>query len=237
MQKALTSAWPEPRKKLPPRSARLDPYQATASTKGDPLDAARAVFHAEGYAAAQVADIARRAGMAKPTLYARLGSKEQIYLHVVRREAEVFRQWVANAYERGSRLPLAELSQVGMEPLFRFAAERAEGFNLLFRGERTGDRPATPRREVVNSVTEQLTCLIKRREEVFASRSRLQRRRPRRRLRRRGPPGLCEHTIDRGGALNAVRHLAARFVENAFRNLDFDPWPRTWSRGLEMGHG
>ncbi|MEV5316027.1 hypothetical protein, partial [Streptomyces sp. NPDC052610] len=60
------------------------------------------------------------------------------------------------------------LSQAGMEPLLGFAAERAEGFNLLFRGERTGDhRPATPRREVVTGVTEQLTSLIKRREEVF----------------------------------------------------------------------
>ncbi|NJP90899.1 TetR/AcrR family transcriptional regulator [Nonomuraea sp. FMUSA5-5] len=185
----------------------------------DLLDAARTVFHTEGYAAAQIADIARRAGTTKPTLYARLGNKEQIYLSVVLREAEVFRKWVADAYERGSHLPLAELSQIGMEPLFRFAAERAEGFNLLFRGEKTGDMPATLRREVVNSVTEQLTSLIKRRQEAFGS-------------------GLgskadtlaaacvgvalqvCEHTIDHGGDLNAARHLAARFVENAFHNLD-----------------
>ncbi|MFD6115276.1 hypothetical protein ACWGQT_12790 [Streptomyces yangpuensis] len=27
VQKALTSAWPEPRKKLPPRATRLDPYK------------------------------------------------------------------------------------------------------------------------------------------------------------------------------------------------------------------
>ncbi|ROP44247.1 hypothetical protein [Streptomyces sp. PanSC9] len=27
VQKALTSAWPEPRKKLPPRPTRLDPYK------------------------------------------------------------------------------------------------------------------------------------------------------------------------------------------------------------------
>lgn len=187
----------------------------------DLLDAARAVFHAEGYAAAQVTDIATRAGTTKPTLYARLGNKEQIYLHVVRREAELFHQWVADAYERGSQLPLAELSKVGMEPLFRFAAERTEGFDLLFRGEKTGDQSATRKREVVNRVTEQLTTLIKRRAEVF------------------GPNlgsnadtlaaacvgvalQVCEHTIDRGGDLDAARRLAARFVENAFHNLDFD---------------
>ncbi|NED54196.1 TetR/AcrR family transcriptional regulator, partial [Micromonospora aurantiaca] len=107
--------------------------------EGDLLDAARAVFHAEGYAAAQVADIARRAGTTKPTLYARLGNKEQIYLHVVQREAGLFQEWVADAYAQGGSLPLAELAEVGMEPLFRFAAERAEGFSLLFRGDKTGD--------------------------------------------------------------------------------------------------
>ncbi|MHC5263522.1 TetR/AcrR family transcriptional regulator [Streptomyces sp. UC4497] len=189
--------------------------------EGQLLDAARAVFHAEGYTAAQVADIARRAGTTKPTLYARLGNKEQIYLHVVRREAEVFREWVVDAYERGSGLPLGELAEVGMEPLFRFATERAEGFNLLFRGEKTGDRPATLRREVVNGVTEQLTALITHRQEVF------------------GPDlgssasalaaacvgvalQVCEHTIDRDEDLKAAERLAARFVENAFHNLDFD---------------
>lgn len=187
----------------------------------DLLDAARAVFHGEGYAAAQVADIARRAGTTKPTLYARLGNKEQIYLHVVRREAEVFQEWVADAYEQGGRLPLAELAAVGMEPLFRFAAERAEGFDLLFRGDKTGDRPASLRREVVNGVTEQLTTLIKRRRREFGSDLGA------------GSDALaaacvgvalqvCEHAIDRGGDLEAARHLAARFVESAFRNLDFD---------------
>lgn len=183
------------------------------------LDAARAVFHAEGYASAQVADIARRAGTTKPTLYARLGNKEQIYLHVVRREAEVFAEWVAAAYDKGGPLPLAELAEAGMEPLFRFAAERAEGYDLLFRGDRTGDRPANLRREVVNGVTERLTDLIERRGRAF------------------GPEfgadadalaaacvgvalQVCEHAIDRGGDLEAARHLAARFVESAFRNLE-----------------
>ncbi|ONH50301.1 hypothetical protein CcI49_35820 [Frankia sp. CcI49] len=187
----------------------------------DLLDAARAVFHAEGYSSAQVADIARRAGTTKPTLYARLGNKEQIYLHVVRREATIFWDWVADAYEQGSSLPLTELAAVGTDPLFRFAAERAEGFDLLFRGDRTGDRPATLRKEVVNGVTQQLTALITRRQETF------------------GPSlganahtlaaacvgvtlQVCEHTIDHGGDLKAAQHLAARFIENAFRNLDFD---------------
>ncbi|SEB58030.1 TetR/AcrR family transcriptional regulator [Streptomyces melanosporofaciens] len=189
------------------------------------LDAARAVFHAEGYAAAQIADIARRAGTTKPTLYARLGNKEDIYLHVVRREAEIFRGWIADAYAHGSSLPLSELAQVGMDPLFRFAAERTEGFDLLFRGEKAGDQPGNLRREVLNNVTEQLTTLIKRRQKAFGADL--------------GAPSdalaaacvgvalqVCEHTIDQGGDLGAARHIAARFVENAFHNLDVNPRPR-----------
>jgi AcrR family transcriptional regulator len=107
------------------------------------LDAAREVFATEGYSAAEIADIARRAGTTKPTLYARLGNKEQIYLRVVQREADVFKTWIAGAYEQGTHLPLGRLAQIGMEPLFRFAAQRSEGFGLLFRGDMTGDRPAT----------------------------------------------------------------------------------------------
>ena len=142
-----------------PSSRRFDEAQL--------LDAARKVFHAEGYTAAQIADIARRAGTTKPTLYARLGNKEQIYLRVVQREADVFKHWIADAYEHGTELPLAQLAQTGMAPLFRFAAERTEGFDLLFRGDKTGERPASLRRDVVNGVTEQLTKLIERRQQAF----------------------------------------------------------------------
>jgi AcrR family transcriptional regulator len=67
------------------------------------LDAARAVFHADGFASAQVADIARGAGTTKPTLYARLGNKEQIYMQVLQRDAEV--SWVGRRL--GARKPFA----------------------------------------------------------------------------------------------------------------------------------
>ena len=189
--------------------------------EGHLLDAARHVFHTEGYTSAQVADIARRAGTTKPTLYARLGNKEQIYLRVVQREVEVFRGWVVDSYEQGGRLPLADLAEVGMEPLFRFATERAEGFDLLFRGDKTGDRSAVLRRELVNDITEQLTALINRRREAA------------------GPAlgegaallaaacvgvarQVCEHALDHGSDLKTAQRVAVRFVENAFRSLDLD---------------
>ncbi|MEU2249631.1 TetR/AcrR family transcriptional regulator [Streptomyces sp. NPDC019224] len=185
------------------------------------LDAARAVLHAVGYSAAQLTDIAQRAGTTRPTLYARLGSKEQIYRRVIKREADVFRAWIVEAYDQGADLSLTQLARMGMDPLFRLAAERSEGFGLLFLGDRTGDHPTSLRRQVLGAVTEQLACLIERRRESFGPAL--------------GPTAealaaacvgvaihVCEHAIDRGDDLEGARQLAARFVANAFHNLDFD---------------
>ncbi|MEU9949814.1 TetR/AcrR family transcriptional regulator [Streptomyces sp. NPDC047939] len=185
------------------------------------LDAARAVFHAAGYSAAQITDIARRAGTTRPTLYARLGSKEQIYRRVVEREADVFRAWIAEAYDQGADLSLMQLARMGMDPLFRLAAERSEGFDLLFLGDRTGDNPTSLRRRVLDAVAEQLAGLIERRRRPYGPAL--------------GPTAealaaacvgvavhVCEHAIDRGDDLEGARRLAAHFVANAFHNLDFD---------------
>lgn len=183
------------------------------------LDAARAVFHRDGYSNAQINEIAQRAATTKPTLYARLGNKQEIYLRVLQREVSIGRAWFAEAYERGVDLPLEHLAQIGMEPLFRFAAERSEGFDLLFRGEKSGDESASLRREAVDDVTRQLTALIERRQRSVG-----------------GPPlgviaegqaaacvgvalQVCLHALDHRHDLAAAQRLAARFVEAAMRGL------------------
>lgn len=183
------------------------------------LDAARDVFYADGFALAQVADIARAAGTTKPTLYARLGNKEQIYRLVVGREAELFRGQVADTYARGGDLPLAELAEFGMGPLFRLARDRPSGFHLLFRDDFAGTEVAAIRRGVVGDVTEQLAALIRHRQKgrggdlgVIAD------------LAAAACVGLarqvCERAIERGDDLGIAQRLAAQFVENAIRNLD-----------------
>jgi AcrR family transcriptional regulator len=183
------------------------------------LDAARTVFHADGYAQAQTAEIARLAGTSRPTLLARLGNKEQMYLRVVEREALTFQKWIADAYERGRAAPLPELADVGMRPIFAFATERTAGFDLLFRGDRTGERPALLRRDVIGGVTHQLTDLIEYRIETFGSAL--------------GPHvgtiasacigvavQVCEHALDRGDDMQQAQRIASAFVESAFRGLD-----------------
>jgi AcrR family transcriptional regulator len=188
------------------------------------LDAARLVFSRDGFAAAQIVDIARVAGTTKPTLYARIGNKGQLYLAVVRREADVFLERVVAAYTRGGDLPLGQLADIGMEPLFGFARERAEGFRVLFGGDSVDVETARVRREVIDGVIERLASLVRHRQEVFGEE----------------PDGtadlvaaacvglalqVCERATERDGDLVAAQHLAARFVENAIRHLDLESLP------------
>src|ERR1051326_8560060 len=50
------------------------------------LDAAVGVFSAAGYHAASMDDIAERAGISKPMVYAYLGTKEELFIACVHRE-------------------------------------------------------------------------------------------------------------------------------------------------------
>ena len=59
------------------------------------LDAACAVFAAQGFANTTMEAIASRAGTTKPTLYARFGAKDQLFARAVRREHELLNSWIA----------------------------------------------------------------------------------------------------------------------------------------------
>jgi AcrR family transcriptional regulator len=182
------------------------------------LDAAREVFHRDGDSAAQTSDIAERAGTTRPTLHSRIGNKEEIYLRVVEREAITFQWWIREAYQRGLTAPLPALADLGMEPIFRFAAERPQGYDLLFRGDRTADRSASVRQDVLDYVREQLTTLIEERQRTFGvslgdNVSALA----------AACIGValhvCENALDRGGDLADAHAFAASFVTGAARHF------------------
>lgn len=199
---------------VPPTRRRFDEDQL--------LDAAREVFHSDGYSAAQMSDIALRAGTTRPTLHSRLGNKEDIYLKVIQREALTFEWWITDAYQRAKSAPLDELADVGMKPIFAFAADRPHGFALLFRGDRTGELPASLRREVIAEVTRQLTGLIEERQNAFGTSFgdlasmlasacigvALQ---------------VCEHALEQGRDLAEAHRFAASFVAGAVRNFPAVP--------------
>src|SRR3954451_13792709 len=65
------------------------------------LDAATEVFAFEGYDRANMDTIAARAGATKPTLYARFGSKDDLFAAAVRREYALRKVALFEAYGAG----------------------------------------------------------------------------------------------------------------------------------------
>jgi TetR/AcrR family transcriptional regulator len=54
------------------------------------LDTARSVFETYGVRRANIEDVAARAGVSRSTIYRRFPTKDDLFAHVVRREAELF---------------------------------------------------------------------------------------------------------------------------------------------------
>lgn len=54
------------------------------------LDTARTVFETYGVRRANIEDVAARAGVSRSTVYRRFPTKDDLFAHVVRREAELF---------------------------------------------------------------------------------------------------------------------------------------------------
>ena len=184
------------------------------------LDAARDVFDKRGYHGAQVAEIALHAGTTKPTLYARLGGKEEVYRRVVEREALVLKGWFYEVYEQAEDLPLSQFVYAGVEPIFRCARERRAGFDMLFRSELGGAGRMTSERGI-GEVIDQLTAAIVRRVRRFdreltpASAGALA----------AAATGValqvCEYAIDHDQDLEAAARIATHFIDSAFRALDY----------------
>lgn len=101
------------------------------------LWAASEVFAREGFAGASVARIADEAGATKPTLYARFGSKAELYEATMRYHAAAIRAHLFAAYDRAFELDLADAIGVGVDAWFAFAQARPDGMRLLF-GEDAG---------------------------------------------------------------------------------------------------
>jgi AcrR family transcriptional regulator len=130
------------------------------------LNAATAVFARDGFAAATVESIAAAAGTTKPTLYARFGSKADLYEAAVQREAESIRAHLFAAYDQAAHLSMAEFTAAAVDAWFAFAAERPDGMRLLFVGDHLGAESPTPRQ-----TTAAITSRIAEAVEDFSGRA------------------------------------------------------------------
>jgi AcrR family transcriptional regulator len=100
------------------------------------LDAAAAVFAAEGFEGAKMETIAARAGTTKPTLYARFDSKADLFAAAVTREYDLRKDRLFEAYSSGEEEPFRVRLARWNAAYFDLVRERPDGFKLIADGER-----------------------------------------------------------------------------------------------------
>jgi AcrR family transcriptional regulator len=102
------------------------------------LEAAVAVFSASGFTGASMDEIAARAGISKPMVYAYLGTKEELFLACVRQAATWLMEAVVRTAEPG--LPADEQLWRGLRGFFDFVGASRDGWRVLYRQAR-GQEP------------------------------------------------------------------------------------------------
>ena len=123
------------------------------------LDAAIRVFSERGYHSASMDEIAEKAGISKPMLYAYFGSKEGLYLAAIRRSGEALMRAIADAAEPS--LPPEEQMRRGTLAFFEFVGGDRDSWAVLYReASAQGGTPAAEvagmRRRIVGLVADLL---------------------------------------------------------------------------------
>jgi AcrR family transcriptional regulator len=94
------------------------------------LEVAGRVFAARGYHAASMEEIAGRADITKPVIYAYFGSKEGLYVAYIERSGQELLERMRSAADPG--LPPADRLRAGLLEFLRFVDERREGWEVLY---------------------------------------------------------------------------------------------------------
>ena len=118
------------------------------------LDAAVRVFSRRGFHAASMDEIAEVAGVSKPMVYAYLGTKEELFVACLHREATRLMESIADVVD--PTLSLGEQLWSGLRAFFTFVGAHRDGWAVLYRQGR-GQEPfavelAATRRRIVDVV-------------------------------------------------------------------------------------
>jgi len=95
------------------------------------LAAAAEVFAVAGYDGASVAEIARRAGTSKPTIYKHFGDKARLYRACLDVEVAIARDFLFDAYARAESESIADEVTADVVAFFDYARTRPHGFRLI----------------------------------------------------------------------------------------------------------
>ncbi len=96
------------------------------------LDGACAEFAQYGFKGASMDAVARAAHTTKATLYARFGSKEQLFEAAAQREADLLRTELLRAYRLDPEIDLDERLHTYVNAYFTYASGRPNGLKVLF---------------------------------------------------------------------------------------------------------
>jgi AcrR family transcriptional regulator len=125
--------------KPPGRAPRLN----AAARRAQLVEVGRTVFAERGFEAASVEEIAARAGVTKPIVYAHFGGKEGLYAVIVDREVEHIVGRIVDAIKTGSARERLERAVLAF---LTYVQERPGGFAMLVRdapeSKRSGEMPA-----------------------------------------------------------------------------------------------
>lgn len=135
--------------------------RSAAATPRRPFDfeAIAAAFAQDGFHRATMDSVARRAGVAKPTLYRYFDSKQQLFEATIAAECERLLEHLFEADEQAQRLPVQDQIRIAAEACFAYAAEHPEGLQLLFasaidRSSAVADRIEQTIGQITNRVAE-----------------------------------------------------------------------------------
>ncbi|MEV6691146.1 TetR/AcrR family transcriptional regulator [Micromonospora sp. NPDC051196] len=98
------------------------------------LDAAVRIFSRHGYHGASMDEVAERAGISKPMVYAYLGTKEELFVACLHREGTRMMEAIAGAAVPG--LPADERLWHGLRAFFGFVGAHRDGWAVLYRQAR-----------------------------------------------------------------------------------------------------
>src|SRR5690242_12416311 len=87
------------------------------------LSVAQRMFYTRGYHAVTVDEILDEAEVARMTLYKNFGCKEDLIVAALRREDQLFRQWLAGSVEARSTRPADRVESLFDAIQMRFASE------------------------------------------------------------------------------------------------------------------
>jgi AcrR family transcriptional regulator len=126
------------------------------------LDAAIRIFAKRGFHAATMDEIAERAGVSKPMVYAYLGTKDELFVACLRREAAKLLDAVAGVVD--AALPADEQLWRGLRGFFTYVGAHRDGWAVLYRQARSREpfagELAEMRRAMVAVIAEKLAAAL-----------------------------------------------------------------------------